>query len=79
MAGTKGQYDAAKALCKAGTTVQWHTYPGVTHNGAVNYSLPDSAVFVKDVLSGKPVASSCDSLTPPGPIQSALPDIPFNK
>lgn len=79
MAGTKGQYNVAKALCKAGTAVQWHTYPGITHNGAVNYSLPDSAVFVKDVLSGTQVRSSCGTLTPPGAIQAALPDVPFNK
>ncbi len=78
MAGTKGQYDAAQALCRAGSTVQWHTYPGLSHGGAVNYSLPDSAIFVKDVLSGKAVPSSCGNLTPPGPVQDALPGIPFN-
>ncbi len=79
MAGTTGQYGAALALCRAGSTVQWHTYPGVTHNGAVNYSLPDSAQFTHDVMAGRPVASSCNNLTPPGPVQKPAPNIPFNQ
>jgi len=78
MAGTAGQYDAVRALCHAGSHVQWHTYPGVTHGGAVNYSFTDSLPFVQAVLSGKPVASSCDALQPPGPVQTARKDVIFN-
>lgn len=77
-AGTAGQYDAVRALCRAGSSVQWHTYPGVTHGGAVNYSFADSLPFVQKVLAGKPVASTCKALTPPGPVQDARGDIVFN-
>ncbi|MBS1072483.1 alpha/beta hydrolase [Gluconobacter cerinus] len=79
MAGTNGQYEAATALCRAGTIVQWHKYPGITHNGAVNYSLPDSETFMRNIMAGHPIASSCQYLTPPGPIQQPLTGIPFNE
>ncbi|MCX2563203.1 lipase family protein [Acetobacter thailandicus] len=79
MAGTTGQYGAALALCKAGSVVQWHKYPGITHSGAVNYSLPDSEQFTHDIMNGSPVASSCSDMTPPGPIQKPTPNIPFNQ
>ncbi|MCQ9154941.1 alpha/beta hydrolase [Acidomonas methanolica] len=78
MAGTAGQYDAVSALCRAGSTIQWHTYPGVTHGGAVNYSFADSLPFVRNILAGRPVQSSCQTLEPPGPVQSPRTDVPFN-
>ena len=49
-AGTTQQYNAVANLCAAGTLVEWHTYPGLSHNGAVNGSLRDSVPFVRRVL-----------------------------
>ncbi len=73
-AGTAGQYNAVAAMCAAGTSVTWHTYPGLTHNGAVNASLPDAMDFV-----GRRTASSnCSSIVPPGKIQAAIGGVPFN-
>jgi hypothetical protein len=77
MAGTAGQYDAVKALCAAGSRIQWHTYPGLSHGGAVNGSLVDSMPFAKALLAGKPVADTCGSIRPPGPVQQPTPGIPF--
>ncbi|MBL7232701.1 lipase family protein [Komagataeibacter oboediens] len=77
-AGTAGQYNAVAAMCDAGTTVSWHEYPGLTHNGAVNVSAQDSLPFVKRLMKGKHIASTCATLAPPGPIQQATPGIPWN-
>jgi hypothetical protein len=77
MAGTEGQYNAVKAMCKAGTRVQWHVYPGLSHGGAVNASLVDSIPFAQALLAGKPVADNCASIQPPGPVQQAKAGVPF--
>jgi len=77
-AGTGGQYDAVKAMCAAGSHVSWHTYPGLSHNGTVNGSLPDSGPFVADVLSGHMPATNCGSLVQPGPLQTPAKGVPFN-
>jgi len=77
MAGTSGQYDAVKALCAAGSRIQWHTYPGLSHGGAVNGSLVDSLPFARALLAGRPVASNCKALQPPGPIQTPIAGVPF--
>jgi hypothetical protein len=77
MAGTEGQYNAVKAMCKAGTSVQWHVYPGLSHGGTVNGSLVDSIPFAQALLAGKPVADNCASIQPPGPVQQAKAGIPF--
>ncbi|MBS1089918.1 lipase family protein [Gluconobacter wancherniae] len=79
MAGTNGQYEAVKQLCAAGTSVTWHTYPGLTHSGTVNYALRDSLPFVETILAGKPASSTCGTVTAPGPIQTPLPGIAFNE
>lgn len=79
MAGTAGQYNAVKAMCAAGGTVQWHAYPGLTHGGAVNGSLVDSVPFARALLAGRPVAGNCAAIRPPGPIQSGAAGIPFNE
>lgn len=47
------------AACAAGTVVQAHVYPGLDHSGAVNGSLKDSVPFVRQVMAGKPVSSTC--------------------
>jgi hypothetical protein len=47
------------AACAAGTVVQAHVYPGLDHSGAVNGSLKDSMPFVRQVMAGKPVSSTC--------------------
>ncbi|ATU72778.1 putative inactive lipase [Gluconacetobacter sp. SXCC-1] len=77
-AGTAGQYNAVAAMCDAGTTVSWHEYAGLTHNGAVNVSVRDSLPFVKRLMKGKHIASTCATLALPGPIQQATPGIPWN-
>ncbi len=77
-ASLPGQYNAVAAMCDGGTTVAWHLYPGLTHNGAVNGSLVDSVPFAKALLKGMPIASTCSSIPIPGPVQPAAPGIPFN-
>jgi hypothetical protein len=77
-AGTAQQYNAVTAMCAAGTQVEWHTYPGLTHNGAVNVSLHDSLPFAQRLLNGQHVQGTCARLAPLGPPQTADPGIPFN-
>jgi hypothetical protein len=69
MAGTQGQYNAVKAMCAAGTNLQWHTYPGEDHGSAVNASARDSVPFAKALLAGKVQESNCATIAPPGPVQ----------
>ncbi|EIZ77875.1 hypothetical protein WSK_3546 [Novosphingobium sp. Rr 2-17] len=69
MAGTQGQYNAVKAMCAAGTRVQWHTYPGEDHGSTVNVSARDSIPFAKALLAGKVPTSNCGTIAPPGPLQ----------
>jgi Secretory lipase len=77
-AGTAQQYNAVAGMCAAGTSVEWHTYPGLTHNGAVNSSLRDSLPFVQRLMSGKAGQGSCGHVEPLGPPQKADPSVPFN-
>ncbi len=77
-AGTAQQYNAVAGMCAAGTSVEWHTYPGLTHNGAVNGSLQDSLPFVERLVSGKTGPGSCGHVEPLGPPQKADPSVPFN-
>jgi hypothetical protein len=77
-AGTAQQYNAVVGMCTAGTQVEWHTYPGLTHNGAVNVSLRDSLPFVKRLVSGQGMAGTCDHIEPLGPPQPADKSTPFN-
>jgi hypothetical protein len=78
MAGTAGQYNAVAAMCAAGTQVTWHTYPGLTHNGTVNASLPDAMAFTGRAMSAAAPSGTCRAILPPGKIQAAAPGIPFN-
>jgi Secretory lipase len=78
-AGTAQQYNAVAGMCAAGTSVEWHTYPGLTHNGAVNASLQDSLPFVERLMSGKAATQAiCGHVEPLGPPQKADPSVPFN-
>lgn len=58
---TAQQVGLAKDACVAGTLVQQHVYPGLSHSETVNASLADSIPFVKNLLAGQPVASTCQS------------------
>jgi hypothetical protein len=69
MAGTQGQYNAVKAMCAAGTTLQWHTYPGEDHGSVVNASARDSIPFALALLAGRTPTSNCATIAPPGPVQ----------
>lgn len=62
-----GQLQLAKDACAAGTLVQQHVYTQLDHSGTVNASLADSIPFVKRLMAGEPVASTCAS----GPKQSS--------
>lgn len=53
------QAGLARDACKAGTLVAQHVYPGRDHNGTVNASLVDSIPFVRKLVAGQPVASTC--------------------
>jgi hypothetical protein len=77
-AGTDQQYNAVVGMCTAGTRVEWHTYPGLTHNGAVNVSLRDSLPFVQRLLSGQRVRETCGHIEPLGPPQKPDASVPFN-
>jgi hypothetical protein len=77
-AGTAQQYNAVVGMCTAGTQVEWRTYPGLTHNGAVNVSLRDSLPFVQRLVSGQAIAGTCDHIEPLGPPQAADKGTPFN-
>lgn len=58
---TAQQLRLAKDACAAGTLVQQHVYPGLSHSETVNASLADSVPFVRSLLAGQPVASTCAS------------------
>jgi hypothetical protein len=47
--------------CAAGSTIEWHVYPGLDHSGTVNRSFTDSRMFAQQVMAGKPVAGTCSS------------------
>lgn len=53
------QQALVRDACKAGSRVQAHVYPGLDHSGTVNASLKDSLPFVRDLLAGKSVATTC--------------------
>ncbi|WP_260928875.1 lipase family protein [Novosphingobium sp. 9] len=75
MAGTQGQYNAVKAMCAAGTNLQWHTYPGEDHGSTVNTSAKDSIPFALALLAGKLPTSNCATISPPGPVQKRNPGV----
>jgi hypothetical protein len=58
---TEQQIALAKDACAAGTLVVQHIYPGLDHSGTVNASLADSLPFVRRVLRGEPITSTCST------------------
>ena len=58
---TAQQLALGKQACAAGTPVQQHVYPGLSHSETVNASLRDSVPFVRQLLAGQPVPSTCAS------------------
>jgi len=68
-AGIASQYNFVSAMCFAGSKVESHYYPGMTHGGTVNASLVDSLPFVRRLIQGEPVPGNCAALQPPGPTQ----------
>ncbi len=62
---TQQQLELAKRACAAGTLVQQHVYEGLSHSPTVNASLADSIPFVKRLLAGEAVQSTCQS----GPVR----------
>ena len=53
------QIALARDACRAGSRVEQHVYPGLDHSGTVNASLVDSVPFVRRVLAGQDIASTC--------------------
>ncbi|WP_295540904.1 lipase family protein [uncultured Pseudacidovorax sp.] len=56
---TAMQQALVRDACKAGSRIQAHVYADMDHSGTVNASLKDSLPFVRNLLAGKPVASTC--------------------
>ncbi|MFT4193744.1 lipase family protein [Ottowia sp.] len=56
---TAMQQALVRDACKAGSHIQAHVYPEMDHSGTVNASLKDSLPFVRSLLAGKPVTSTC--------------------
>ncbi len=56
---TEQQVALARDACAAGTNLVQHVYPGLDHSATVNASLADSIPFVRQVLAGEAVASTC--------------------
>ena len=55
------QKTVVDGACAAGSTIEWHVYPGLDHSGTVNRSFTDSRLFAQQVMAGKPVAGTCSS------------------
>lgn len=72
------QYRAVAALCAQGTRVEWHGYPGITHNGGSVHALNDAIPFARGVLAGKQIAGNCGATMVPGPIEAPRAGVPFN-
>ena len=77
-ASLPGQYNAVAAMCDSGVNVVWREYHGLTHNGAVNGSLPDSMPFVANLLKGVAPAGNCATISVPGPVEPPTQGVPFN-
>ena len=58
---TAQQLALAREACQAGSRVEQHVYPGLDHSGTVNASLADSIPFVKKLLAGEAINSTCAS------------------
>jgi hypothetical protein len=74
----KHQYGAVAALCAAGSSVLWRSYPGATHNGGLHASFADALAFAKTAMAGKPAESNCASVSEPDEPGKPAPGIAFN-
>lgn len=55
------QKSIVDGACAAGSTIEWHVYPGLDHSATVNRSFTDSRVFAQQVMAGQPIAGTCSS------------------
>jgi len=55
------QSDLAETICRAGVSVEHHIYEDEDHSTALNRSLEDSIPFVRRLMVGEAVASTCGS------------------
>ncbi|WP_051601470.1 lipase family protein [Hyphomonas beringensis] len=55
------QEDLAHTICRTGVSVQHHVYKGEDHSTALNASLEDSIPFVRRLMVGGAVESTCGS------------------
>lgn len=55
------QLNLAKDACAAGSTVEYHSYPGLDHSQTVNASLKDSLPFVRKAFAGETISPMCPS------------------
>lgn len=74
---TDRQYAAVRALCRAGNSLSWRKYAGVSHSATSHAALQDAIGFARHRLAGEAAKSECGLLTPPGPIQAQDPSVPF--
>jgi pimeloyl-ACP methyl ester carboxylesterase len=47
------------AVCKAGATVSFRSYPGLDHDPTMEQSTPDQIAWIKDRFAGKPAVRNC--------------------
>jgi hypothetical protein len=53
------QKTIVEGACAAGSTIEWHVYPGLDHSATLNRSFTDSRVFAARVMAGEPIAGTC--------------------
>ena len=53
------QKSVVDGACDAGSTIEWHVYPGLDHSGTVNRSFTDSRLFAQHVMAGHAIAGTC--------------------
>lgn len=53
------QKSVVDGACDAGSTIEWHVYPGLDHSGTVNRSFTDSRLFAQHVMAGHAIAGIC--------------------
>jgi pimeloyl-ACP methyl ester carboxylesterase len=55
----EGQQMLVREACNAGTVIEAHTYKGQNHSGAWLSSQEDALLFAHNVMTGKPIVSTC--------------------
>ncbi len=54
-----------KTACKAGTTLNFRTYPGLDHDPTMDKSTPDQLAWIADRFAGKKPGNDCPAATAP--------------